>query len=188
VRPYAPVLLVLAIPLLLIVSVQQDQRRNEHRLADIASEIAGRDVDVHCPGLLARLADVSAHAGTVFFDEHGRPDDFTDLDEETCSELDRFAEGKAGSGEDAKVARALHVLAHESSHLAGIRDEATADCYGLQRTAFVAESLGADPAKAQRLARLALAERAVTAPADYRSSECRDGGALDLDLASAVWP
>ena len=187
-RPYAPVLLALSIPLLLVVMVQQDQRRNEHRLADIASAIAGRDVDVHCPGLLARLADVSSHAGTVFFDEHGRPANFTDLDEQTCSELERFAEDKSGDGEESKVARALHVLAHESSHLAGIRDEAAADCYGLQRTAFVAESLGADPAKAQQLARLALAERAVTAPADYRSSECHDGGTLDLDPASSVWP
>ena len=52
----------------------------------------------------------------------------------------------------------------------------------------VTESLGADPAEGQRLARLALAERAITAPADYRSSECHDGGALDLDRASAVWP
>jgi hypothetical protein len=188
VRPHAPLLLVLAIPLLLIVAVQQEQRRNEHRLAGIASDIAGREVDVHCPGLLSRLADVSAHAGTVFFDERGRPADFTDLDEETCSELDRFSEGKTGQGAHAKVARALHVLAHESSHLAGVRDEAAADCYGLQRTAFVAESLGADPAGARRLARLALAERAITAPADYRSSECHDGGALDLNRASAVWP
>jgi hypothetical protein len=188
VRPYAPLLVVLAIPLLLLVAVQQRQRQNEHRLAAIASNIAGRDVDVHCPGLLSRLADASAHAGTVFFDEDGRPADFTDLDEETCSELGRFAEGKIGQGEEAKAARALHVLAHESSHLAGVRDEAAADCYGLQRTAFVAESLGADPAEAQRLARLALAERTLTAPADYRSSECHDGGALDLDRASAVWP
>lgn len=187
-RPYAPLLIVLAIPLLLIVAVQQEQRSNEHRLAAIASDIAGRDVEVHCPGLLSHLAEVSAHAGTVFFDERGRPADFTDLDEETCSELDRFAEGKTGQGEQAKVARALHVLAHESSHLAGVRDEAAADCYGLQRTAFVAESLGADPAEGKRLARLALAERAITAPTDYRSSECHDGGALDLDRASAVWP
>lgn len=187
-RRYAPLLIVLAIPLLLVVAVQQEQRRNEHRLAVIATDIAGRTVGVHCPGLLARLVDVSAHAGSVFFDERGRPADFTDLDEETCSELDRFAEGKTGQGEEAKVARALHVLAHESSHLAGVRDEAAADCYGLQRTAFVAESLGADPGEARQLARRALAERALTAPTDYRSSECRDGGALDLDRTSAVWP
>ena len=187
-RPYAPLLLALAVPLLVVVAYQQNQRRNEHRLAEIASEIAGRDVDVHCPGLLARLADASTNAGTVFFDERGAPADFTDLDEETCSELERFAEGKSSVAEDGRVARAMHVLAHESSHLAGIRDEAAADCYGLQRTAFVAENLGADPAKAERLARLAVAERAVTAPADYRSSECHDGGALDLDPGSSVWP
>ena len=187
-RRYVPLLIVLAIPLLLVVAVQQEQRRNEHRLAAIASDIAGRDVGVHCPGLLSRLAEVSAHAGTVFFDERGRPANFTDLDEETCSELDRFAKGKTGQSEQANVARALHVLAHESSHLEGVRDEATADCFGLQRTAFVAESLGADPAEAQRLARIALAERAITAAADYRSSECHDGGALDLDRASSVWP
>ena len=187
-RPYAPLLPVLVVPLLIIVAIQQDQRENEHRLATIASEIAGRNVDVHCPGLLARLVDVSAHAGTVYFDEQGRPASFTDLDGETCSELDRFAEGKTDAGEDGKVARALHVLAHESTHLAGIRDEAAADCYGLQRTAFVAEKLGADPARAERLARLALAERAVTAPAEYRSAECHDGGALDLDPVSSAWP
>ena len=187
-RPYAPLLIVVAIPLLLVLAVQQEQRRNEHRLAEIASSIAGRNVDVHCPGLLARLADASVHAGTVFFDERGRPADFTDLDEETCSELGRFADGKTGVGEQEKVARALHVLAHESSHLAGVRDEAAADCYGLQRTAFVAESLGADPAEAERLARLALDERAITAPADYRSPECHDGGALDLDPDSTVGP
>jgi hypothetical protein len=188
VRPLAPFLAVLVVPLLVVVAVQQDQRRNERRLAKVASEIAGRDVDVHCPGLLERLVEVSPNAGTVFFDELGRPARFTDLNEETCSTLDRFAQGKIGPEDEAKAARAIHVLAHESSHLAGVRDEAAADCYGLQRTAFAAEDLGASPEEAARLARLALAERAVTAPPDYRSPECRDGGALDLDPGSPIWP
>jgi len=69
-----------------------------------------------------------------------------------------------------------------------VRDEAAADCFGLRRTALVAEDLGADPAEAEQLARIALAERAMFAPPDYRSSECRDGGALDLDPGSTVWP
>ena len=176
------------VPLLAFVAVQQDQRRTERQLGRVASEIAGRRVGVHCPGILERLADVSPNAGTVFFDEEGRPADVTDLDEETCSTLDRFADGDTSPSEEPKAARALHVLAHESSHLAGVRDEAAADCYGLQRTAFVAESLGADSTEARRLAQLALAMRRVTAPADYRSAECHDGGALDLDPGSSVWP
>ena len=189
VRPLAPILAALAVPLLVVVALQQEQRQNEHRLAKVASEIAGRKVDVHCPGLLGRLADVSSNAGTVYFDEEGHPANFTDLDEETCSTLDRFAEGKTRPSDDREVARALHVLAHESSHLAGVRDEAAADCFGLQRTALAAEELGGtDPGEAERLARIALAERAVTAPPDYRSPECRNGGALDLDPTSSVWP
>jgi hypothetical protein len=188
VRPLAPILAVLAVPLLAIVAVQQDQRRTEHELGKVASEIAGRKVDVHCPGILQRLTDVSSNAGTVYFDEQGRPANFTDLDKETCSTLDRFADGKTGPADEREVARALHVLAHESSHLAGVRDEAAADCYGLQRTAVAAEGLGADPLEAERLARIALVERAVTAPPDYRSAECHDGGALDLDPGSSVWP
>ena len=187
-RPLAPILAVLTVPLVLLVAVQQDQRQNEHRLGKVASALAGRHVEVHCPGLLERLVEVTPNAGTVFFDEQGRPADFTDLDEETCSALERFATGETGSADEAKVARALHVLAHESSHLAGVRNEAAADCYGLQRTAFVAGSLGADPAEAERLARLAVAERALTAPTDYRSTECRNGGSLDLDPGSSLWP
>ncbi|HEY7003274.1 MAG TPA: hypothetical protein VH281_03245 [Gaiellaceae bacterium] len=187
-RPIAPILAVLAVPLLAVLAIQQQQRQNEHRLAKVASEIAGRKVHVHCPGIFARLVDMSPNAGSVFFDEEGRPADFTELDEETCSTLNRFAEGKTGPQDEEEVARALHVLAHESSHLAGIRDEAVADCYGLQRTAVVAEDLGAGPAEAEELARVAAAERAVTAPPEYRSTECHDGGALDLDPGSPVWP
>lgn len=187
-RPFAPVLAALAVPLLVVVAIQQDQRHTEHELATVASEIAGRKVDVHCPGILERVVGGNPNAGTVFFDDAGRPANFTDLDEQTCSTLDRFADGKTGAGDDAEVARALHVLAHESSHLAGVRNEAEADCYGLQRTAVVAEDLGADPAEAERLARIALDERRVTAPPEYRSAECRDGGALDLDPTSSVWP
>jgi hypothetical protein len=83
VRPLAPILAALAVPLLAIVAVQQDQRRTEHELASVASDIAGRKVEVHCPGILARLVDAKSNAGTVFFDEQGRPASFTDLDEET---------------------------------------------------------------------------------------------------------
>jgi hypothetical protein len=154
----------------------------------VASQIARRPVEVQCPGILQRLADVSPHAGSVYFDADGRPADVTELDDETCSALGDFAEGYTDEGDSLRVVRALHVLAHESFHLAGVRDEAEADCFGLQRTAFVADRLGATADEARRLAVLALAERALSAPADYRSPACHDGGALDLDPASPVWP
>ena len=80
------------------------------------------------------------------------------------------------------------MLAHESIHLSGIRDEAQADCFGFQKTAFVAEELGASPDEARRYAELAIIERTQSAPQEYRSPDCHDGGALDLNPGSSVWP
>jgi hypothetical protein len=160
----------------------------EHRLAEVASDIAGRPVEVRCPGLLQKLVDISPNSGSVFFDAQGRPANYTDLNDQTCSTLDRFAEGKTSDEDSLKVARALHVLAHESFHLAGVRNEAEADCFGLQRVAFTATRLGADPDEAQRLATIAKADRAMSAPPEYRSGACFDGGPLDLDPTSQAWP
>jgi hypothetical protein len=188
VRLLAPVFLFAAVPVLALMAMHHEQHVNEDRLAKIASAIAGRPVEVRCPGVVRRLVDVSPNAGSVYFDEHGRPSSFTELDNPTCSALNDFAEGGAASGDAPKVARAMHVLAHESFHLAGVRNEAEADCFGLQRTAFVAEELGAVADDAQRFAELALAERSRIAPPEYRSPACYDRGPLDLDPASDVWP
>jgi hypothetical protein len=188
VRLLASVLLVAVVPVIGIVAMQHEKRTNEGRLAAVASQIAGRDVDVHCPGVMQKLVDVSSNAGSVYFDAQGRPGDFTELNDETCATLTRFADGDTSADDSLRVARAVHVLSHESFHLAGVRGEAEADCYGVQRVAFVAGELGADPAEAQRLAALARADRDVTAPSEYRSPDCFDGGRLDLDPASATWP
>jgi hypothetical protein len=188
VRVLAPVLLVSLVPVLGIVAMQHEKRVKEGRLAAVASQIAGRDVEVHCPGLAQKLVDVSSNAGSVYFDSQGRPAGFTELNDETCSTLSSFAEGDTSADDSLRVARALHVLSHESFHLAGVRGEAEADCFGVQRVAFVAGELGAEPAEAERLAAIARADRAVSAPSEYRSPDCYDGGRLDLDPASSTWP
>lgn len=187
-RLLAPVLLVAAVPVFGLLALHHEQRTNEARLGAIASQIAGRPVEVRCPGVMRRLVDVSPNAGSVFFDSGGNPGDFTELNGGTCSALDDFAEGRTDGGDSLRVARAVHVLAHESFHLAGIRNEAEADCLGLQRTAFVGEKLGASPEEARSFAEIALVDRARTAPPEYRSPACFDGGPLDLDRASSVWP
>lgn len=160
---------------------QRDLDTTESRLAAVASEIAGRDVEVHCPGAIERLTDISPNAGSVHFGTDGQPGDFMELNTETCSALEDL------SGDEAKVSKALHVLVHESWHLAGIQDEAKADCYAFQRVEFAALQLGAIPTDAQALARRAYVDRQETAPAEYRTYECRDGGALDLS-PSPNWP
>jgi hypothetical protein len=47
---------------------------------------------------------------------------------------------------------ALQTLSHESQHLAGVRDEATAECQGMQKLPWFAEQFGATPAQARQMA------------------------------------
>ena len=191
--------LLIAAPLGFLYLDYRDEAGNEARLGEIASVIAGRDVEVRCPGVWARLAEISPNAGSVYFSSDGRPADYTDLNGETCAALDDFAENDPRaklqclvaalpcSADVIEIVRAVHVLAHESFHLAGVRNEAAADCYGLQRVAWVAHRLGADPKEARAVAVLDLEDRARGARPDYRSAECRDGGELDLNLDGSPW-
>jgi hypothetical protein len=47
---------------------------------------------------------------------------------------------------------ALQTISHESQHLAGIRDEATAECNGMQKLAWFAQRFGATPGQARQMA------------------------------------
>lgn len=157
-----------------------DRVVNEHRLAAIASQIAGRHVTVHCPGPIAGALSYEIVEGTVQFDANGRPADHTDLRAGPCSELDALAEGRragvlacvarvhwCGADED-RLATAVDVVTHESFHLAGFIDEAAAECHSLQTMAWTAEQLGVSPDVAQRLAVWEATHAYLQMPTQYR--------------------
>ena len=104
---------------------------------------------VHCQGETGALLDVGPELGTVQFDAAGHPADRTDLKHQVCGWL-----AKLPGGIVAHAATAVEVLAHESYHLAGYTDEATAECYALQTMPFVAEQFDATPAQIAHLDRL----------------------------------
>jgi len=83
---------------------------------------------------------------------------------------------------------ALHVLGHESIHLAGVVDEAQADCLAAQLDALVAMGFGAEPGFAYALAREYWTSYYPSQDRRYRSAECRDGGKLDLFPSQRGWP
>ena len=62
----------------------------EHELGSAATQLAGRQVHVHCQGLAGDLLDITAEAGTVQFDENGTPADVTNLKRPICNALRRF--------------------------------------------------------------------------------------------------
>src|SRR5687767_10947557 len=138
------------------VADRQDRVGNERRLSAIASEIAGREVSVRCPGLLGRLLGWDVVEGSVRFGADGKPADETKIRRQSCAELDALAEGRrdeelecigrtaiACGRHGPETAMAVDVLAHESWHLRGVRDEAVTECRSLQTMAWAAQRLGA---------------------------------------------
>jgi hypothetical protein len=81
----------------------------------------------------------------------------------------------------------LLLLAHELQHARGISDEEIAECYGLQSVELLARELGADRQLAKVMARMALAWYKDNRP-EYKSPECRNGGALDFRPDRTDWP
>jgi hypothetical protein len=173
----------------------EDRIRQQSRLAVVASELAGRQVGVHCPGFLAGLVDVRSEGGRVQFDGSGHPAGHTDLSPETCKALRHLARidftcihrGDCGYSQF-KAAWAAHTLAHESFHLRGFESEAITECYALQNTALVAERLGVPTGQAEQLQRWVYLRGYPNEPDEYRTSECRDGGPLDLRPQSPQFP
>jgi hypothetical protein len=160
-------------------------RSNEHRLAEVATELAGRKVGISCPGFFTRLVEITPNAGWVQFDSRGKPASKASLNTETCGRLEDFHGGEI----DERTGQAIVVLAHESFHLAGVTNEAQTQCYAVQRTELAASRLGATPERARAIAEWALDASPRTLPQDYWQPEaCRDGGVWDLRPDSPRWP
>jgi|SRR5215207_372692 len=175
------------------VADRQDRRGNERRLSAIASQIAGRDVRVQCPGPVGRLLGWDIVEGSVRFGADGKPAEETKIRKRSCAELDALAEGRrqkeleciartaiACGRHGRETVMAVDVLAHESWHLHGVIDEAETECRSLQTMAWTAQQLGATPEEGRAMARAQYDGAYRELPQAYRSSVCVDGGALDL--------
>jgi hypothetical protein len=135
--------------------MQREARlETQRRAAQAAALVAGRPVQVRCPGILRRHFEYDINDGEVRFGPDGRPGDVADLAGAPCDGLHRLiSEGPAldlsclqldaCSAQDTRVALGVIVLTHEAVHLSGIADEALTECRALQRSPQVAMALGA---------------------------------------------
>jgi hypothetical protein len=160
--------------------------RLEDRLGRAATSLVGHRVEVHCQGLGEEFVHAGSELGSVAFDEDGIPDRRTVISRETCGALQDYLDGDRRRPTPEQVI-AVHVLTHESRHLAGMLEEARAECEAVQRDAVTARLLGASPADAQRLARLYWAVDYPGMPEAYRSTSCTGGGSWDEHLPDAPW-
>ena len=79
-----------------------------------------------------------------------------------------------------QAAQALTVLAHESVHLRGLRNEAVVQCYAMQAVPAVAKAFGAPIEDGRALAAIEYVYGYPEMPSAYRSTDCHPGGSLDL--------
>jgi hypothetical protein len=183
------------------IADRQDRRGNERRLSAIASQIAGRDVRVSCPGPIGRLIGWDIVEGSVRFDADGNPHDETKIRKQSCAELDALAEGRRRSELDCiartaiacgrhgrETVMAVDVLAHESWHLSGVMDEAITECRSLQTMAWTAQQLGSTAEQGRAMALAQYTGAYLELPSAYRSGACVDGGVLDLRPGDKRFP
>src|SRR5215213_5136169 len=147
----------------------------EARLGLVAESIAGRSVGVRCEDL-GDVDDRDELGGDVRY-SGDEPANYARIRLDICAELRQVTRDRGAGG--APEARAIEVLAHESFHLRGVKEEAVAECYAIQFIRVVARGLRATNANARLLYELALHAYPYHPP-DYLSPECRPGGALDL--------
>jgi hypothetical protein len=160
--------------------------RQERRLAAVASALAGVRVTVRCQRLGAAFVDAGPELGYVRWQADGTPERRALIKRDACRDLAAYVRA-GGRGPTRAQVVAVHVLAHEAMHMAGLVDEATAECAAVQRDARAARLLGASAADAAALAAAYWRTVYPSMPPGYRSAACRPGGTLDERLPDAPW-
>jgi hypothetical protein len=154
------------------------------RFSDEASRIAKKPVAIRCDEARDYVGAVQHTDGVATVGG-----DLAVLTPEICHDLYRLA--FEGEMRGSRTGRAIAVLAHEAWHLRGESDEGTTECYALQSGVALGQHVGLDESTARQLMRQQLAENALRGlgTLDYRvTSECRDGGRLDLHPTDGSFP
>ena len=156
------------------------------RLSRDASVLIGRHVHVDCQTLTGSSLDLGAELGYVRWGSDGYPELKTVIKHRQCNDLQSYLNSDKRHPSAAEVL-AVHVLTHESMHMAGNTSEAAAECYAMQHDAEMARIMGASAADAHALAVQYWRTIYPHMPPEYVSPACAAGGGLDLRLAGAPW-
>jgi len=163
-----------------------ERTRAERRFTAESARIAQRPVTVRCDDNYTFTGAGSDAAGVAFI-----PRSVAYLEPGVCLTLYRLTfDNRVGSRDEA--AFAITVLAHEATHLRGVRNEAETECFALQEGVVLGQRLGLTLDTSGALMRHQLdrdLSDASVARVDYRlPAECRDGGALDLRPEDPTFP
>lgn len=160
--------------------------RTEHRISAAASTIGGIQASVHCQSAGEATFDLGAELGYVKYGLDGVPEHHALIKWQSCRELADWIGSDHRHPSRAEVI-AVHVLTHETMHMAGSTDEAVTECRAMQRDAAMARRLGADRSAADALAARYWREVYPEMPDNYRTGDCVPGGKLDEHLPDPPW-
>ena len=178
-----------------IAAQQANVQALEERLGALGSELGGREASAACS-----LTSWSKGANVLGYVRAGSA--VMNLSPGVCHALfelvvlgekprlaclarSREAKAPLCSARPEQLALAVKTVAHEAQHIAGVRNEARAECFGLQRTAKAAAALRLE-SEGRDLAWYAW--RFSRAPESYRSKACKPGGRLDRSPGTPSWP
>jgi len=139
----------------------------------VLSDVKGVRAD--CERYTEELFNLSQYQGYVYYDGSN----VAHLRRNVCRDLWDYAHGGQANPTVGQII-AVHIVGHEAQHIKGVRDEAVAECTAVQLNYLVAEKLGATPEQARELQRRYFVEDYPRQSSDYISSDCREGGALDI--------
>lgn len=164
--------------------------RTDLRLSQIATSLAQRNVPMHIRCWSRNEWDTLSTAMNVGAVTNGFLTE-ADFSGEDCNALERllqFRRAPKSISARSNLQYALFVFTHEIEHLSGTVSESSAECFALQDAAKVARRLGAPAMFADRIgAFFWLSVYPLDAP-EYKSSDCRNGGPLDLHPNRTDWP
>lgn len=158
----------------------------DSQLGHAASKLIGISVKVNCQTLTGSAVDMGRELGYVEFGADGRPEHKTLIKHQQCNDLQAYLDSNKKHPSDEQV-QAVHVLTHETMHMAGNTSESVTECYATQHDTEMAELLGASPDEAHQLAVRYWQFFYPRMPDGYRTSNCKPGGPLDLHIATPAW-
>ena len=142
-----------------------------------------QQIEIDCPYFIEALSVTSSNGGYVYWDDMNT----IHLSYSNCNSL--IGLWNKDSGLSAEQWVVLHTLAHEIEHTNGVSNEASAECYAMQRVRDVAIQWGLPEDEIEaHVASYYVNYYPRLVDNSYRSSECVDGGSLDLNINPPAFP
>lgn len=171
-----------------------DVSRVEPTFGRVASAVAGQPIRVRCWSAadwprVERDALAGEHVAADYSGFAWYFEQVVDLAPHVCRSLVELRYTHNTKVTSAH-AYAVGVLAHEASHLVPSAEDVEwkAECFGMQRIRRTARLLGLGSRESSQLATLYWRRIYPEDAPGYTSSDCHNGGLLDLHPHSAIWP